>query len=166
MAKAQPDHYYHFDKPGAFQNPLRCMRCNILRTRGPQTRPQWSTDGGKTWTYKHTACPFKKIYPLEKPMADEPRLGPSAGDAVVKEMEEEREKLFSDINKKLHGATVTEIVTYEFGPSEDAELTCIICGKDKCDLESTAYQTYPGFHGRVTVGKHSTCVRKPIPVRT
>lgn len=59
--------------------------------------------------------------------------------------------------------TQTETVTFTFTPTNDKEITCIVCGEDKCDLESTAYQTVRGLgHARVTVGKHSTCKRKDI----
>lgn len=62
--------------------------------------------------------------------------------------------------------TVTTTITYEFVPSTDQEITCIICGRDQCDQESTAYErTRGGFYGRVTIGKHSQCSRTPITRR-
>lgn len=100
-------------------------------------------------------------------MEDKSKLGPSDGDAVVQEMEEQREQLFGDINKKLHGATVTEIVEYEFSANTDPEITCIICNRGNCDLASTAYETTVfGDNARVIVGKHSGCRRRPVAALT
>jgi len=59
-----------------------------------------------------------------------------------------------------------ETVVFIFKPTDDHFLTCLICGKNNCDLESTASQNVHGLgHARVTVGKHSKCTRKDITLR-
>jgi hypothetical protein len=71
MPKAQPDHWYGSFAHGVDGN--TCIRCGVLRrpVRHPNgtatSFTEWSADGGKTWTRRHTACPMRKI------MADEPK---------------------------------------------------------------------------------------------
>ena len=48
--------------------------------------------------------------------------------------------------------------TYEiklaFTPSEDKEITCIVCNQQGCDLEVTVYDRR---RARITMGKHTAC---------
>lgn len=57
--KAQPDHYYGFGPRANI-----CMRCGIIRRQrlhpngqAKTQKPEWSSDGGDTWSGQHTACP-------------------------------------------------------------------------------------------------------------
>lgn len=46
-------------------------------------------------------------------------------------------------------------ITLHFGPSDDKEITCLICGQDNCDLEVSVRDKR---HHRIAIGKHSKCV--------
>jgi hypothetical protein len=50
-------------------------------------------------------------------------------------------------------------ILLEFEPSKDVELTCIVCGGQGVDLEATVRDRR---NSRITIGKHSACVWKPI----
>jgi hypothetical protein len=46
-------------------------------------------------------------------------------------------------------------ITLDFEPSDDPEITCIVCNGGGCDLSVTVYQG--PRHMRVTMGKHTKC---------
>lgn len=50
-------------------------------------------------------------------------------------------------------------IVLEFEPSEDRELTCVVCGQTNVDLECTVRNR---SNSRVTLGKHTHCVWKKI----
>jgi hypothetical protein len=50
-------------------------------------------------------------------------------------------------------------VVLHFIPSDDKEITCLICNQNNCDLETTVRDWR---HSRITIGKHSKCVWTPI----
>ncbi len=45
-------------------------------------------------------------------------------------------------------------IKLEFTPSDDPEITCIVCCQPKCDLAVTVYDRR---RARITMGKHSAC---------
>jgi len=57
---------------------------------------------------------------------------------------------------------MSNTVTLTFVPTSDREISCIVCGKDQCELEATAYKTTAsGNHCRVWIGKHAHCDFRP-----
>jgi hypothetical protein len=48
----------------------------------------------------------------------------------------------------------TFTIELRFTPDDDPEITCIVCGRDKCDLSATV-RDRRGC--RVTMGKHTGC---------
>jgi hypothetical protein len=48
----------------------------------------------------------------------------------------------------------TYVITLKFEPSDDVEITCVVCGAPGCDLAATVYDSQ---RRRITMGKHTRC---------